>query len=219
MHLNIRRVHTVFFEKNLVTQGKIVCTLNCGSPSAPVFGRPGAEDWFALRVSTNSEVRTLRALEGKGVESYLPQVRQYRYWGRRTRQVERALFPGYVFARFHPANRLPILTISTVAYIIGTSDGPTPVDCHELDSVRRAAESDSMVEPYPLLAEGDLVSIEDGPLRGLMGRLVSIGPDLRLVVSISLLQRSISVAIDRRWVRPTAEGGVGLPRNRSMLSR
>jgi len=162
-------------------------------------------DWFALRVNTTAEQRTVSALEGKGFEAYLPQYCEYRNWGQRLRKIQRALFPGYVFARFCPIHRLPILTIPTVAYIVGTSAGPTPVDPDELAAVRRLAECGAMAEPYPFLAKGDLISIEDGPLRGVTGRLASVGKGLRVVVSISLLQRSIAVAIDRRWVRPASE--------------
>ena len=163
-------------------------------------------DWYAVRVNAHTEHRAASALVGKGFESYLPQFCQYRYWGQRVRKVQRALFPGYVFACFNPNDRLPILTIPGVAYIVGTSQGPTPVDVAELAAVRRIAESDALAEPYPFLTKGDWVALADGPLRGLRGRLVSIGPDFRVVVSISLLQRSIAVTVDRRWLRPAAEG-------------
>ena len=178
-----------------------------------VYDIPG--DWFALRVNATAEQRTVTALEGKGFEAYLPQYCEYRNWGHRLRKVQRALFPGYVFARFCSTLRLPILTIPTVSYILGTSAGPTPVDPDEFAAVRRIAECGAMAEPFPFLSHGDFVSIEGGPLRGLTGRLVSLGKDLRVVVSISLLQRSIAVTIDRRWVRPASEGNATIAVRRS----
>lgn len=176
------------------------------SPPPAAGNQPDMSDWYAVRVNANSEHRTANALKGKGFDSYLPQFCQYRCWGKRVRKVQRALFPGYVFACFNPNDRLPILTIPGVAYIVGTSQGPLPVDVAELAAVRKIAESDALAEPYPFLTVGDWVALADGPLRGLRGRLVSLGPDLRVVVSISLLQRSIAVAVDRRWLRPAGEG-------------
>lgn len=170
-------------------------------------GYSGSEtdNWFAIRVNANCERRVTEALEGKGFESFLPQCWEYRNWGKRTRKVERALFPGYVFGRFVPRQRLPILTIPGVTYIVGTSAGPLAVDPDELAAIRRIAESNALAEPWPYLAVGSIVSLEDGPLRGLRGRLVSAGHDVRVVVSITLLQRSVSVIVDRRWVRPIGE--------------
>jgi len=169
------------------------------------YSRSDADGWFAIRANANCERRVTEALEGKGFESYFPRYWRYRNWGNRQRKVERALFPGYVFGRFVANDRLPILTIPGVAYIVGTSAGPARVDPDELDAVRRIAESSVLAELYPYLAEGSIVSLDDGPLRGLRGRLVSTDRDLRVVVSITLLQRSVSVVVDRRWVRPIAE--------------
>jgi transcription antitermination factor NusG len=45
------------------------------------------------------------------------------------------------------------------------------------------------------------VRINDGPLKGLEGILVR-DKETRLVLSVMLLQRSISVEIDRAWVSP-----------------
>jgi transcriptional antiterminator NusG len=167
--------------------------------------RSDVDAWFAIRVNAKCEQRVSDALEGKGFESYYPRYWQHRNWGQRLRKVERALFPGYVFGRFFAQNRLPILTIPGVTYIVGTSAGPAEVDLDELATVRRITESSALAEPCPYLPAGSIVSLEDGPLRGLRGRLVSSDRDLRVVVSISLLQRSVSVLVDRRWVRPIGE--------------
>jgi len=175
-----------------------------GSYSARYSGSE-MDDWFAIRVNANCERRVTDALEGKGFESFFPQCWQYRNWGKRVRKVERALFPGYVFGRFVPHERLPILTIPGVTYIVGTSAGPMPIDQDELAAIRRIAESSALAEPCPYLAQGSIVSLDEGPLRGLRGRLVSSDHDLRVVVSITLLQRSVSVMVDRRWVHPIGE--------------
>ena len=171
--------------------------------SAFVTARP--ETWYAIRVNANCERRTAAALASKGYESYFPTCWQFRYWAKRSRRVERAMIPGYVFARFDPEKRLPILTIPGIAYVIGTRSGPTPVDPEELEVIRRIAESSSTAEPWPYLAVGQTVLLEAGPLRGLRGKLVSVSSHLKVIVSISLLQRSVAVEVDRGWVRRSDE--------------
>jgi hypothetical protein len=52
------------------------------------------------------------------------------------------------------------------------------------------------------LVVGSRVVIEKGPLRGLEGVALDVKKKFRLFVSVPLLQRSVSVEIDREWVRP-----------------
>ena len=63
-----------------------------------------------------------------------------------------------------------------------------------------------VAQPWPFLAVGSRVYIERGPLAGVDGIITNTDKLYRLVVSISLLQRSVAVEIDREWVRPIASG-------------
>jgi transcription antitermination factor NusG len=58
------------------------------------------------------------------------------------------------------------------------------------------------VAPWPYLEVGQKVRIEDHVLQGLEGILVGFKGRHRIVVSVSLLQRSVSVEIDRALVSP-----------------
>jgi transcription antitermination factor NusG len=63
-------------------------------------------------------------------------------------------------------------------------------------------ESGLIVAPWPYLQVGQGVVIERGPLAGVEGILQEIRKTFRLVVSIGLLQRSVSAEVDRTWIRP-----------------
>jgi hypothetical protein len=58
------------------------------------------------------------------------------------------------------------------------------------------------VEPWPYLEVGQQVRIQDGALGGLEGILVSFRGSRRIVVSVSLLCRSVSLEIERSAVCP-----------------
>ena len=45
------------------------------------------------------------------------------------------------------------------------------------------------------------VQLENGPLRGLQGVLTKIAAQQRIYVSVTLLNRSVSVEVDPQWVR------------------
>jgi transcription antitermination factor NusG len=49
------------------------------------------------------------------------------------------------------------------------------------------------------------VRVESGPLRGMEGILSEFRRQHRLVLSVTLLQRSIAVEVDSAWVIPVAQ--------------
>jgi transcription termination/antitermination protein NusG len=157
------------------------------------------EEWFAIRVRSNFEWMAARALRGRGYEEYLPVYRRKRY-GARGKTTERPLFPGYVFGRFEMNRRGPILMIPGVLNILTIGKIPAPVDPAELAAVRAMVESGIGAEPFPFLRAGQSLRIAKGPLSGLEGTVIQLKKNWRLVVSITLLQRSISVEIDRDWI-------------------
>ncbi|MCX6621817.1 MAG: NusG-like protein [Acidobacteria bacterium] len=158
--------------------------------------------WYAIRVRSNRERCAAASLEAKGLRCFLPLCRERRNWANRVRIVDRPLIPGYVFSRFNPENRLPILMIPGIVHILGTPAGPLPIDPREIAALQRIVSSPLFAERWPFLSVGQDVSIDAGPLCGLKGKLVAFKSDWRLVVSVTLLQRSVAVVVERDWVRP-----------------
>ena len=105
-------------------------------PSRPLL--PEAETslpWFAIRTRSNFEKVAAIALENKGMNPYLPTYRNRRRWSDRVVVVDTPLFQGYVFCRFDPLNRLPILTTTGVISIVGCGNDPAPIDDKEIDAI------------------------------------------------------------------------------------
>jgi transcription antitermination factor NusG len=160
-------------------------------------------EWFAVRVKSNRENITSQALTGKGYEVMLPMCKRDTGSGPRALAP---LFPGYLFTRFEVANRLPILTIPGVVHIVGVGKTPIPINEDELESLRIVLQTGLPIrrdEPYTV---GQIVRISRGPLAG-AGGVVTDVRDRRFVVSITLLQRSVSVVLEPEWI--SAEQPVG----------
>lgn len=119
--------------------------------------------------------------------------------------MELPLIPGYVFCRFDTANRMPILTTPGIVQIVSAGKSPQPVDDTEMRSLIQAVEAGVHLQLWPFLKAGQRVLIEEGPLRSLEGVLISIKGQDQLILSVSLLQRSVAVAVDRRWVKPIGQ--------------
>ena len=75
--------------------------------------------WFALQVRSRYEKTVASYLDGKGYEWFLPTYQARKRWSDRVKEVELALFPGYLFCRFDPQDRLPILKTPGMISIVG----------------------------------------------------------------------------------------------------
>jgi len=158
--------------------------------------------WFALQVRSRYEKNVASYLDGKGFEWFLPTHNCRRKWSDRIKEVTLPLFPGYLFCRFDPQDRLPILKTPGLISIVGTAKVPTAVDESEIHAIRQLVHSGLPRQPWPYLQVGQRVRIEQGSLSGLEGILLRHKGQDRLVLSVSLLQRSTAVEIDSAWVLP-----------------
>ena len=168
--------------------------------------RPDQLPWYALRVQSRLGSLTSTTLRGKGYEEFFPLYYARRRWSDRIKKMELPLFPGYLFCQFDVSDRLSILTTPGVIGIVGAGKIPVPVDLDEIEAIRAILRSGLVVQPWPLLHVGSKVYIEGGPLAGLEGIIANTDKVYRLIVSVSLLQRSVAVEIDREWARPIADG-------------
>jgi|SRR5208282_2521797 len=158
--------------------------------------------WFALQVRTRWESSTVVLLSGKGYQTLLPTYQTKKRWNGRLRQLNAPLFPGYVFCQFEALNRLPILVTPGVISVVGRGRVPVPVDDAEIAAIQTVVSSGLRAEPWPFLEVGQKIRIESGALNGLEGILTNFKGHDRIVVSVSLLCRSVALEVDRTCVSP-----------------
>jgi transcription antitermination factor NusG len=147
--------------------------------------------WYAIHTKSNCERMAALSLENKGYEQYLPLYR------RRVTEREAPLFPGYVFCRLDLRIPFRIVTTPGVVAIVGFGRHPMPISDAEVEAVQTVLRSGLAAVPCPFLFEGQFIRVVRGPLSGLEGILLKKKNELRMVVSVTMLQRSLSVEIDR----------------------
>jgi transcription antitermination factor NusG len=156
----------------------------------------GRDQWFALQVRGRHERLVSTMLTNKGYESFLP---TYRNWegSKRRKHTESPLFPGYVFCRFDVVRRLPILVTPGVIHVVGIGRQPVAIDEIEMFSLVRIVDENLNAEPIDFLQVGERVRIVEGPLSGVEGILIEHKNSLQLILSVTLLGRSVRVEINR----------------------
>lgn len=163
--------------------------------------------WFAIQVRGHHEMGVGHRLTSYGFEWFLPTYKRRKRWSDRIKEEDAPLFPGYLFCRFDAQHRLPILTIPSVIQIVGYNRVPVAVEEAEIRAIQRLVASGLPNRPWPFCTVGDRVRIESGPLRSLEGILAKFKGAQRLVLSVTLLQRSVAVEIDSASVTPLGPSG------------
>ena len=172
-----------------------------GSYAEPCESDAGLGCWYALYVRSHHERAVETALKGKGYPAFSPFYRTRRKRVDRTIEIEIPLFPGYVFCHFNPNKRLPVLTTPGIVGVV-PPNRPEAVDETEICSIRTLALSGRPVQPWPFLTSGQRIRLHAGPLVGAEGIFLRVKDACHLVVSVSLLQRAVSVVIENDAVEP-----------------
>jgi len=162
--------------------------------------------WFAVRTASGREKAVASQLAYKGFEEFLPVYRTQRQWSDRIKHLELPLFPGYLFSRFDFNHRLPILITPGIQLIVGLGKMPTPVSDAEIEALRRVVASGVRAEPHEYLSVGQRIRVREGALAGVEGILLQVKNTWRIVLSVELLRRSVSVELDRAAITPVLSG-------------
>jgi transcription antitermination factor NusG len=96
--------------------------------------------------------------------------------------------------------RQPIVTTPGVIRVLGSGSEATSIEDSGITSLQLAVKAQAVVEPWPFLQTGKKVWITEGTLSGVEGILVEAKQSPRIVLSVSLLQRSVLLEVDRSMV-------------------
>jgi len=168
-------------------------------PSEPfIESTPEDACWYAIQTRCRFEQKAATQLQNKGIETFLPLVKQLHRWSDRRQIVQVPLFPGYGFVRLSdsPACRLRVLQTVGVSGFVIMNGFPVPVPEQQLEDVRLLLAKEISCRAYPFIKVGQRVRIRGGCLDGLEGVLISENKDHSLVVSIEAIQRSLVLRID-----------------------
>ena len=168
--------------------------------------------WLVAHVRSRQEKLLARYLRERGIPFFLPQVEQKKVRNGRTFVSYLPLFPGYVFLR-RVAAVDAIWRSNVVAGLIDVEDQERLA--FELRQIRALQEAGARLTPAPPdLVAGDPVRITTGAFRDYVGTVLRERGATRLVVSVSILRKSVAVEFPRDVLAPLPGARAGLNRGR-----
>jgi len=177
-----------------------------GSPSL-TLSLPAAElpqteaaRWWVVHTRPRCEKKMDEWLATHGLEHYLPTRPRLKVYPGKKVTFHHPLFAGYAFGRFSLLQRNAVYGSDFAAGVLEVNDQARFLA--ELEAIRRALENGLAFEEIDYLATGQKARIATGKLRGLEGIVVRRAGGTKLILSVEMLQRSLSMEIDSSWLEP-----------------
>ncbi len=171
-------------------------------------GLPAQESrlhWYALYTCPRHEKCVAQQIEQRSISCFLPLYRSVRRWKDRRKELELALFPGYVFVRLALEDRFRVLQLPSAVRLVSFQGQPAVLPEAEIEALRQRLSRGVCVEPHPYLRVGRRVRVCGGPMQGLEGIIVRRKERCRVIFSLDLIMRSVAVEVDESDVEPVTE--------------
>jgi len=177
-------------------------TVTSGSTALySVAAAPELTPWYVAYARPRHEKHIVHQLKERGIPSLVPLYTSLRRWKDRRKRLELPLFPGYVFVQMALQRRLDLLRLPGVVDLVSFQGKPVPVRHCEIETLL-GLNAATMAHPCAYLQAGRRVRIRRGALEGLEGIFVRRRGQSRVVLSVSLIQRSVAIEIEDADIEP-----------------
>jgi transcription antitermination factor NusG len=156
--------------------------------------------WWVAHTKSRNEKALAQDLIYREINYFLPMTWTVRRKSRRTTKSLLPLFSGYLFFCGDEKSRLELLKTNRVANLIEVQDQQQLVD--ELLQIEQVLRAGEPLTPHKYLKQGQKCRVIAGPLMGIIGIIVSIKGQMRLVLQVDILGQSASVEIEIDMVEP-----------------
>ena len=151
------------------------------------------KSWFVLHVKPRTEKKVMLYLARYGCFRYLPLVLKVTKVQRRKVRRSVPVFPGYVFSRMSPEERIEMLRTNLIVSTIYVTRPREMI--HQLRQIEHATKvAPSMRRVNPFKA-GDYVRVTLGPMRGMQGYVKRDGPNATICLNVEILGAAVELSV------------------------
>ena len=156
--------------------------------------------WIAVYTKANHEKTVEHELKKRGFEVYLPLLKTKRVWSDRKKWVEHPLFRSYLFVRVEINNTLFLIKTPNIVKIVKFGNEIAIIQDSTIKSIKIMLQGNYNPKVVNYFLRGDLVKINDGPLKGLTGEVIKENNKDRLLIKVDVIQYSLSIEIDKGYL-------------------
>jgi len=152
------------------------------------------KSWFVLHVKPRTEKKVMLYLARYGCFRYLPLVLKVTKVQRRKVRRSVPVFPGYVFSRMSPEERIEMLRTNLIVSTIYVTRPREMI--HQLRQVEHAAKhAPPDMRRTQLFKQGDFVRVTAGPLRGTEGYVRREGSSAKICLNVEILGAAVELSV------------------------
>lgn len=155
--------------------------------------------WYAIYTKVNCEKKIFQGLQEEKVESYLPLRKTLRQWSDRKKWIEEPLFRCYLFVRVSYKEFFNVLSIPGVVCYVSFGGEPQTVPDHQINNVKTLVEQNEIdiTVSKERLRKGRKAEVLVGPLKGLIGEIVEVAGQHRILIHIETMGFCLQANISR----------------------
>lgn len=158
------------------------------------------KNWFALYTKPRQEFKAAAQINSISVEYYLPTITTIRRWSDRKKKIEAPLFNGYIFIHATERERLYAVEQKAIVRTICFQGKPSVIPDWQIDNLRKMLSETPDVFVTDKIEKGETVKIISGPFEGISGIVKNINSEDWLIITLELLNRSVSAKLPRESV-------------------
>ncbi|MDO3627507.1 UpxY family transcription antiterminator [Mucilaginibacter sp. BT774] len=168
-------------------------------------GKSGTDklSWYPVYTHPKGEKKAHQTLLSKGIEAYLPLRRQLKQWSDRKKWVDEPLMRSYLFVHITQKQQTDVLMtrgISRFIYFGGKIASMPDKQIQDLKLLLASALDLEITEQN--LLPGEKIKLKAGPLKGMVGEIVSYRSQKQLALrlenlGVSLIIHASASLIDR----------------------
>jgi transcription antitermination factor NusG len=155
------------------------------------------KNWYVIQTRPLFEKKVTKIIENKKVEVFLPLQETIKQWSDRKKKIYKPLFSGYVFVRTTPEERVEAIkeVFGAIRYI-SYQNRPAIISPSEIESIKISLNLSERIHiENKVFSQGDLVTINEGALRGLTGYVSEVRGRFKLLVAINELSMGFSIEL------------------------
>jgi len=152
--------------------------------------------WYPVYTHPKAEKKAHVALLNKGIEAYLPLRRHLKQWSDRKKWVDEPFIKSYLFVRITRQEQTDVLMTKGITRFIYFGGKVTSMPDKQIEDLKLLMTSAVELEvTEENLLPGEKIVLKAGPLKGMVGEIISYRSQKQLALRLENLGCSVIIHV------------------------